>query len=159
MGVRVERFPEHEVTLCVFSGVITAEVIREHLSLLEPEDVARRVTYADPTADISDLAMTHFPQLKREIASRLNELLAGKRGVSALVSTSRQSKLAYDFWATYVGLDGSFPVEVRSFERLEAACAWLAIRDAGCKRMIAATKSHAPRPEMPGSNFAGARQV
>jgi hypothetical protein len=159
MGVRIERFPEYAVTLCIFSGAFTPELLREHLSSLEPEDVLRRVTYADPTADLSGVAMTYYAQLKREIASRLNELLVGKRGVSALVSASRHSKLTTDFWATYVGLDSSFPVEVRSFERLEAACAWLAIRDAGCKGMIAATKGPAPRPATPASDSAGARQA
>lgn len=156
MGVRVERFPEYGVTLCVFSGKITPEVVRRHFSSLEPDDVVRRINYADPTGDMSGVDVTIFPELKRVIAARLNALLAGKRGVSAVVSDAKIDTLTLHFWASYVGQDSSFPVRVASFESLEAACAWLGLPEAGCRAVIAAARGEAPSRATPDSADSGA---
>jgi hypothetical protein len=145
MGVRIERFPEYGVTLCIYSGLITFEAALEHFDRLGPEDALRRIDYADPTTDLASVDMAATPRLRREVAARLNKLLAGRRGVAAIVSDGKTGKLTPDFWAHYVAQDESFPVEVRSFDSLEAACAWLDLPESGCRAVIAAAKDRAPR--------------
>jgi len=159
MSLRVERFPEYGVTLCVYSGVFTVEDLREHWSALTPEDVIRRISYADATADASRIDMGAFPELKRHFAARLKALLAGKRGLSAFVSDGKTGRLGPDFWTSYLGQDSSVPVQVAPFESLEAACAWLGVPEAGCRAVIAAAMGGAPRPATTGSAFAGEHRV
>lgn len=155
MGVRIERFPEYGVTLSVFTGIITPEILREHMSALQPEDLARRITYADPTSDLSGVDIAAFPELKREFIVRQEPLLAGKPGFSAIVCKGKSGRLTPDFWASYFGQDSSYPVRVMAFETLEAACAWLALPEAGCRAVVEAAVG--PRRAPTGPAFASAQ--
>lgn len=139
MPVQLTRFPEFELTLVVYSGAVTPEMLREHVRRLEPGDVVRCLHYCDATADMSGVDVAFYPEFRRIIGEKLRQ--AGETPRSALVSDSRTRELALRFWPSYVGRDDSYVTEPVPFDTLEAACGWFGLPQAGREAVVEAARS------------------
>jgi hypothetical protein len=139
MGIRMERFPEHGVTLVIYSGEISTEDVLTHFTQLDPADLVRRINVLDPTLDYR-VGVAAIPKLKGIIAAKLHELDNGERAAAAFVSSSGSTELVHSFWPTYLGTD--FPGTRAGFASLEQAYDWLGLADDARKAVTAAVRSH-----------------
>lgn len=139
MGIRRKRFPEFGVTLEIFSGVITAELLLERLGSLREGDLARWIGYLDATVDLSQVDLAAIPDLKRANAARLRELKVEK-GLVAIVCALGANNQAVDFWLRYVQADVDHPTSLALFPSLKTACDWLDLPEAGCRALTVAAE-------------------
>lgn len=145
MGVLLKRFPEFGVTLAIYSGAITAEVLVRQAEALTPADAGLWINYLDPTADMSGVDLAHIPAIKRALAAKLREIQGDEVAVSVLVSASPLNEPFVRFWSSYVGLDGHYPAESVVFPSIEAACAWLDLPEAACEALLRAVRTDGPQ--------------
>ena len=125
MSVRVEHFPEFGVTLVIYSGAVTPEVMLRFVDDLGPADAGPWINYLDPTLDLSGMDVAHIPVLRRALAAKLKALYGEGHIKTALVTASQVNELVLSFWPSYVGHDVEYPHEPTAFASLDAACDWL----------------------------------
>jgi hypothetical protein len=143
VGVRLERYPEHGVTLEIFTGAITWKVLHEHLSLLREGDQAR-LLYFDPTVDTSRLDVAGFPEFRRATAARLKELNVEKALLAFVCAPGGSNEQLLDFWCRYVQVDSLHPATPALFPSFQVACHWLSLPEAACRTLIEAVETRAP---------------
>jgi hypothetical protein len=141
MTIRVQRFPEHDVNLHIYSGAISVEEVFRHFAQLE---ATRWIGYFDPTADVSALDVASLPRLKQALQDKQMALFGGTPKPSAIVYSSREVERFFRFWRRYIAAGGERPLTVVLFSSLEAACNWLSLTDAGCAAVMAAAGLEAP---------------
>lgn len=125
MCVRFRHFPEFGVTLNIYSGTLTSEVIMRFLDRLEPTPWTRWINYLDPTADFSSLDIAHIPVIRRAFADTLKRLYGEARLQVCWVSASPMNESILRFWPSYIGIDVQHPIDPASFPTIARACAWL----------------------------------
>ena len=158
MGIRVERFPECDLTVFIVSTPHTSEEAIQFFEALDARAATRWLTYLDPTVDMSDVDVASFPTIKRTIAAKQKELFGDKPMVRAIVCGSRAAEQFFRrFWSSYVKTGEGPPAPPVLFEDLEAAFEWLALPMAARAAVAEAIKSEAPAleaatasPESPG---------
>jgi hypothetical protein len=141
MGIWTKRLPEYGVTVVVWSGRLTLEEVRRHVSTLEVVCSGRWLNYYDPSVDLSGLDIEQILQLNRVLAAKLREIYGDNPVISAVVSAPETHELLPRFWPHYVGADRSYPAEVVGFTTVEAACDWLNLADDGRRAVIDAVES------------------
>lgn len=141
VGVRLERFPEYGVTLEVFSGVLTPELLLDRLGALRAGDAARWIIYADPTADLSRVDVAAIPEIRRASFARLRELGVADARIAFVCEPGANAPL-FDFWLRYVTQYGEHPGQA-VFRTLKAACDWLDLPEAACRTLTQAAQAGA----------------
>jgi hypothetical protein len=128
MGIRVRRFPEHDLTLYVVTAPHTAEEAVRFFQGLDARDATRWLTYFDPTVDMSGLDVASIPRLKRVLAAKIEKLFPDKRPVRAIVCASGAAEQFFrTFWRSYLETGDTRPGEPGLFNNLEAAYDWLGL--------------------------------
>jgi hypothetical protein len=141
MGIRVTRLTEFGVNISVFSGKITREVLLEHYAALGAADRAesgRWISYFDPSADLTELDLATFTELKRVVGAKVRELYGDGRLANALVCDSRINQPILNLWRSYVGRDGYHPSDPIVLSSLKAACDRLGLPDTARDQLTAA---------------------
>jgi hypothetical protein len=137
MSVRVKHFPEHGVTLYLYSGAITPEAAIQCIGSFRG---GRQVHYVDQTADLSGLSVAFIPELKRAADARLKEVGGVEPVVPALVSPSGGNASFLHFWCSYVAADKDHPVRPAEFTDIKAACEWLGLAEPACDALSEAVE-------------------
>jgi hypothetical protein len=145
MGIRMERFPEHGVTLAVYSGVVCADEAMTHFRSLAPADLVRRINYFDPTVDYR-VDVATIPELKGVIEAKLLALDEDERAAAAFVSSSGDCSLLRTFWPNYLAINENFPGARLAFVTLEEAYDWLDLPDDARRAVSEAVQTHAGKP-------------
>jgi hypothetical protein len=140
MAIRVKRLPEYGVTVVIWSGRLTLEEVRRHLSTLDAASPGRWLNYWDPSVDVSGLGIAKIPEVKRLLAARLKEVYGDKQLISAVVRAPGTHELFPEFWPGYASADQAYPAKVKAFLSLEAACEWLNLPDDGRRAVIDAVE-------------------
>ena len=139
MGVRLQRFPEYGVTLEVFTGVITPELLFGRLRALREGDGARWIIYIDPTVDLSRVDIATIPELKNANAARLKALKIEDPRIAFVCDPGEcENDLTFEFWLRYVQLRHEHPGAQQVFSTLAEACDWLDLPQAARTRLAEA---------------------
>lgn len=130
MGITVTRLPEFGLNVTVYSGKITHPMLLAHVgSMTDPLESGRWLNYFDPSADMSELELSSYIEMKRLVASKLAELYPEKPFRSAVVSNTEANRPVLGFWKSYVSNDRAHPAAPMMFSSLQAACDWLDLSD------------------------------
>lgn len=154
MGIRVERFPEFDVELHIYSGAVAGDELIRHFRKLGQADALRWIHYHDPSTDMSVMDLACLPELKRAISAKKRELFGDEPAVSAIVYGSRTNERFFSFWRTYAATGDPHPRLPVLFSSLEAACDWMRLPKAACGAVLAAA-GLAATPEMESTAEAG----
>jgi hypothetical protein len=138
MGVRLERFPEYGVTLEIFTGVITRELLFGRLAALREGDGALWIIYIDPTVDLSQVDIVTISKLKRANAVRLSELNIDDPKIAFVCDQNESDLITFEFWLRYVQLRHEHPGSQELFPTLAEACDWLDLPQAACTTLTEA---------------------
>lgn len=125
MGIQLIRLSESDVNVAVFSGAITREVLLGFYNSLGREVVdngARWLSYFDPTADLTELDLATFTEMRRVIAARLRELYGETALTSGVVCDSPANLPVLKVWNGYVGDHWRDPDAPVMYSSLRAAC-------------------------------------
>jgi hypothetical protein len=141
MCVRFKHFPEFGVTLNVYSGTLTSDVMMRWVDRLEPIEWTRWINYLDPKLDLSGWDIAHFAAVRRALAAKLTELHGDAHLDSALVSASPAHEFFLRFWPSYVGRDVHYPTKPVAFTSLEGACKWLGLPEGALTVLAEAASS------------------
>jgi hypothetical protein len=136
--IRVVRCGEFGVNVTVYSGLITREELREHYQAIDAVDAAsgeRWISYFAPSADLSDIDIAAFAELRRITAAKLHEVFAGRSLQIAIVCDSRINEPILSVWRSYIGRDREHPADPGLFSSLKAACDWLGL-DEGAREAV-----------------------
>jgi hypothetical protein len=134
-------FPEFGVTLNVYSGKLTPDVMLRFIDSIDSNVGSNWVNYLDPTLDLSGMDVEHFPVLRRALANKMRELYGEAHVRCALVSASPENELFSRFWTSYVGPDVQYPAEAVEFPTLQAACHWLGLSKQVSKTLAEAVEA------------------
>jgi len=132
MGVRLERLPEYGVTLEIFTGALTPELLFGRLRALREGDGARWILYIDPSVDLSRVDIASIPELKRANAARLKALNIDDPRIAFVCDPGEHERETFDFWLRYVQLRHEHPGSQELFRTLAEACAWLGLPEGAC---------------------------
>jgi hypothetical protein len=139
--IRVTRCPDFGVNVTVYSGKITRQELIEHYSTINAGDAAsadRWISYFQPSADLSDIDIAAFAELKRITSAKLKEVYPDRPLAVAIVCDSRINEPILSVWRSYVGADAEHPSDPGLFSSLKAACDWLGLSQAAREAAILA---------------------
>jgi hypothetical protein len=136
--IRVERLPDYDVVLHLYSGAMAGGEVISHFRRLGASDAGRWIHYVEPNADMSCLDVACLPELKRAIADKKHELFGDEPSTSAIVYGSRTNERFFTFWRSYAGYGEPHPRLPVLFTSLEAACEWLRLPRAGRQAVLSA---------------------
>lgn len=142
MAIRKQRFPEYDLSLCVVSGMHTAEEAIDFFQGLDGSDATRWLTYYEPDVDMSQFEVAGIPELKRMIAAKEREIFGDKPQPWVVVSRSEGNEAFFKFWRSFAEAGEQRVSGRRLFPTLEAACEWLGLPEAGRKAVVEA--AHVP---------------
>jgi hypothetical protein len=126
MGVSLRRFPDLNVSLLVLKGEVSAQDLLDFGRRMEPDGAQRRwINYVDPAADLSQLDLATFTELKRLVALKLRTQFPDGRFSSAIVCDSRLNDPIIRLWSNYVGRDAEHPARPAVFSTLVQAFDYL----------------------------------
>lgn len=161
MGVELRRFPEHHVTLAIFSGVVDPDQISTLLRSVDQRDRGCWIGYWHDDADISDVDVASFPVIKRLVAER-QKAIFGDAPLREFVmvhpsgATEDLFRFLQKYWAT--GDESATPPRI--FPDWRSASDWLGLSDEARKALTDATKRAGAKrsPERPnnGPRISGA---
>lgn len=137
MGILLKRFPEYRVTLEIYRGVITPELLFGRLGRLRQGDMARWVGYFDATADLSRVDIAALPEIKRASAARMRELHA-ENGLIAFVCSAPATEHLIEFWCRFLRVGGEHPTSPALFPNLKTAFDWMDLPEAARQALTAA---------------------
>jgi len=148
MGVQVKHFQELGVTLNIYSGPITREVLLRRIEEMRA-DIDRWVTYFDPSAtglvDVSSV-----PEVRGAFKAKIKELYGERRIRCAMVADPGTQDMLLRFWPTYFVADGQNTTpsgaftsleNVGAFTSLESASDWLNLPEGASKVLTDAVES------------------
>jgi hypothetical protein len=147
MGLSQTHFPEHDLTLRIYAGKVTAdEVIRSY----KEQDAAtgsRWLTFVDlagetPQGIIGDIPVGRFPEIKRTLAAKTRSLFGDRRVSAAVVCSAEAFDEIAGFWRAYAVAGEEAPIDAAFFTSVEEACAWLELTDAACAAVTRAIEAH-----------------
>jgi hypothetical protein len=139
LTIRVARSAEFGVNVTVYSGKITREELMAHYQAISAEDAAcanRWISYFAPTADLSDIDIAAFAELRRVTNIKLHEVYGDRRLAVAIVCDSRVNEPILSVWRSYIVRDREHPADPGLFSSLKAACDWLELSDAGREEVL-----------------------
>jgi hypothetical protein len=123
--------PEHDLTLHLVHGKHTsAEGIRFFQSL-DSSCATRWLSYFDPTADLSPIAVASAPEIRRVITEKRKELFGAHAKPYAIVCASEMSaQYFFEFWSRYFVGPDAHAENLRCFRSLEEAYDWFELPQA-----------------------------
>lgn len=137
MGIRTKQFPSYGLTLDIWSEPLTDEEIIAHFAELTAADADRRISFMDPTVDLSTTGIMSIPELMRTVASKVKELYVGRPMRSAIVWGPEVNRSVVDFWLRYAWSGSERAAHAPlAFSSLEEACDWLEL-PAGAREAVA----------------------
>ncbi len=132
MTIRVACCSDFGVNVTVYSGKITRDELKAHYQSISSADAAnaeRWVSYFAPSADLSDIDIAAFAELRRITSAKLQEVYPGRRLAVAIVCDSRINESILSVWKSYINRDRDHPADIDMFCSLKAACDWLGLSD------------------------------
>lgn len=141
MPSELKRYPQHGLTLMLFSGVLTAEQLISQFSELDGRDRGCWLSYFDASVDLTGVDVAHLPALKRMVAMKERGLLgdARQRRRNAIVYCSTVTEQFFDFWRSYAAVGEAHATPPGVFSSFKAACDWLGLPQSACARLEAET--------------------
>jgi hypothetical protein len=143
MGVRLQAFPEHGVSLQVVDGTVTPDELFKHFCALRERAAAgwrppaRWITYIAPTADPSLLDVSSLPDLRRAAAAAISEVYADEPFTEVFVCAPGSNWRFIDTWRRYLEAGGERAATVH-LPNLQAACDRLNLSDSAHKALAEA---------------------
>ena len=140
MSIRLHWLREHGVSLTIYSGKITPEMLLEHVHAMDPGGAPTArcwITYFDDSVDVSDVELGVQIDVRDLVAAKFREGRGEARLRTALVCRSRTNRPSLSLWQACTRTDPSHPMDSRLFESLKEACDWLEL-DADARRQVAA---------------------
>ncbi len=130
MGVSLTRFTDPGLNLVIYRDAIPREELLDFFHRLDGDDPANAspwLSFFDPRADISELDLMVFVELKRILTPKLKAMAPDAPLVSAFVCDSRMNAVILNLWRSYVGRDPEYQSEPTVFTSLEAAFNFLGL--------------------------------
>jgi hypothetical protein len=130
--IRVARCSDFGVNVTVYSGKITRDELKAHYQAIDKVDASSGgcwISYFAPSADLSDIDIAAFAELRRITAAKLQEVYDGRRLQVAIVCDSRVNEPILSVWRSYISRDREHPADPGLFSSLKAACDWLNLSD------------------------------
>jgi hypothetical protein len=125
MGVSIRRFPDLGVSLLTLHGLVASEELSDFARRIDQGVPRRWITYIEPGADLTQLDLLFFTELKRLIGAKLKAQFGDEEFRSALVCDSRVNDAVIRLWASYVGRDETHPSKPAVFSALGQAFDYL----------------------------------
>lgn len=149
MVVHVTRLDDYGVNLTVYSGRITLEDALAHYRSLPASHAInpRWISYFDPSADLSELSVAAFPEMKRALGAKLVEIYGDRPVKAAMVCDSRLNHPIISMWRSFLSGGAGQPAAPGLFSSLKAACEWLGLPEAARDALAAAVAGPAPQPQ------------
>jgi hypothetical protein len=146
MGLRQRNLPEHDLTLRIFPGRVSADELIRSYEALDTASGSRWLTYIDlasetPSGIIEDIPVGRFPEIKRALAAKKRDLFGDRRVACAIVCSAETFDEVAGFWRDYVAAGDENPTETAFFASLPEACAWLDLTDAACTAVARAVEA------------------
>jgi len=140
MSIRLYWLREHGVSLTVYSGKITPQMLLEHIRAIDPEGAPTArgwITYYDDTVDVSEIGLDAQIEARDLVAAKFREGRGEARLRTALVCRSRLNRPNLSLWQACTRAAPGHPIDAELFESLREACDWLGL-DADARRRVAA---------------------
>lgn len=149
MGLWQKTFPEHDLTLRVYAGKVTADEVIRSYETLDAGTGSRWLTFVDlageaPHRVIEDIPVERYPEIKRTLTAKTKALFGGRRVTSAIVCCAEAFDEIAGFWRAYTAAGDKAPIDAAFFTSLPQACAWLDLTDAACADVSSAIKAGEP---------------
>jgi hypothetical protein len=153
MGIELRRFPEHHVTLAIFSGAVDSDQISALYSSLDQRDRGRWVGYWHDDVDISGVDVANIPRLKHLVAQRRKEIF-GDALLSkfAAVHSPGSTEELFRFLQNYFATGDVRVTPPRIFSNLETAFDWLGLSDEARKELTDAARRAGEKPAYTNSS-------
>lgn len=146
MSIRLHWLREHGVSLTVYSGKITREMLLEHVRAMDPKGAPTArcwITYFDDSVDVSDVDLAAQIEARELVAAKFREGRGEARLRTALVCRSRLNRPNLSLWQACTRADPSHPIDAQLFESLKEACDWLELDPDARRRVAAAGRAEA----------------
>jgi hypothetical protein len=140
VGVRLRSFPEYGVAVQILDGTITSRDLIAHSHVVGegPRRPKRVITYVDPDADLSGVALAAIPAIALAGAAAKTKLYGDEPITSIWICEPGANWSFVDFWREYSAVRGSHPTSPILLPNLQAAFDRLNLSDKACKAVTAA---------------------
>jgi hypothetical protein len=144
MGVSIRRFPEFDVSLLILQGLVETGELTDFARQIDGDLPRRWITYVDPCADLNQLDLPFFGELKRILGPKLRARFAPDEFRSAIVTDSRVNDPVVRLWSSFASGDGEYPANPVVVSSLGSASDYLELPAAARLALVQAIDAPAP---------------
>lgn len=151
MSMALRRLGPHGVNLVVLHGVIDRSELIGFYRGIDPEDPANALpwlTYVASGADLSDVDIAAFAELKRTIEPIRRKVERSTSFCSVVVSGSEQSDALVEFWHDFIAKDSDHPPYTVLFSGVKNACRELHLTGSAPEAIIGVIRSVLAPPQV-----------
>lgn len=145
MGIGLRRFGSHGVNLVILRGRIDRDALIGFWRGIDPEDPANTtpwILYLSRDADMSEIDIAAYAELKRIIAP-IRDSAAGKKSYTCvMVSNSERCDSMIKFWKDVVKKDSKHPPYAILFSDVKGACESLNLPGSAEEAIADAIRAH-----------------
>ena len=144
MPIEIGRAANCPVNWLLYVGHLTPKDLLEAPGRIDPNSPyfgPSWIVYVDGQADVSDIDLPVFAEMKGLYRSLIERLATKGAFKTVLVSNSIQNNSIVRFWRAYAGNDPDYPSDPAYTTSLQKACSELGLNEADCADVVGSIRA------------------